>query len=306
MSRAVSSAVAVSVTSGMALAAFAVSGCCFGGVPGSGPAPMPVTPPPPVGIAPPPPPGGAMITVAPGFVPDPTTQVGNAGGPVPASTLSPGCYGSVPAAPQLTLRVVAPMPSLVVVVESTSDTTLVIRRPDGTYLCDDDGGAGLNPRVQGAFAPGDYAVYVGVFGSAGAAPYALGVTTIAAMDAHVVTGTPIRVGRFRVVSATGATGIQPGALCDYVQVGIAEHPAGYDVRWRVACSGVAIYGESGGFQYRQRAEWPAGTVIRDAATTATDNDPLFTWDASGIHIADDAMGHQGVYDFVLEDVPLPS
>jgi hypothetical protein len=56
------------------------------------------------------------------------------------------------------------------------DITLAIRKPDGTFLCNDDS-EGLNPMVEGAFAAGSYDVYVGSYATEGQfAAYRLGVS----------------------------------------------------------------------------------------------------------------------------------
>lgn len=284
------------------------SGCCFGGSSSSGSAPLPGTtpgyappaPPP----APPPPTAAQMVMVSPGFAPDPAITSGVAGGPMQAQSLAPTCYaGSYPAQPQLTVRVSAPMPSLSFVVNAEADLTMAVRRPDGTFTCDDDGGVGLNPRVDVAAVPGDYTIYVGTFSGSADAPYTLGVTSIAAYDAPVIAAAPIRHGHLRVLTATGNVGITPGILCDYVQV---QHSGGtYDVRWRVRCGETWIYGDgssesSGGYQYSSRPTWPPGSVVRDERTSRDDEDPLFVWDTTQIHIADDGSSWTGrTYDLTL-------
>lgn len=122
-------------------AMLAVAGCCFGG-----------------GSAPP-----APINIAPGFAPQPTTASGSAGGITDANTLNSECRGNIPLVPQHILNVTAQVPNLTIMANCPAgDTTLVVRRPDGTYLCNDDS-EGLNPTVAGAFGPGTYEVFVGSY-----------------------------------------------------------------------------------------------------------------------------------------------
>jgi hypothetical protein len=122
-------------------AMLAMAGCCFGG-----------------GAAPAPP-----INIAPGFAPQPTTGSGTAGGITDANTLNSECRGNIPLVAQHSLNVTAQVPNLTVMVNCPGgDTTLVVRRPDGTYLCNDDTD-GLNPVVSGAFSPGTYEVFVGSY-----------------------------------------------------------------------------------------------------------------------------------------------
>jgi hypothetical protein len=156
----------------------AVAGCCFGGTPNVPPPPVTspvgggaVTTPPPVAC-------GAPITLAPGFAPDPTLTVGNAGGPVQASTMGAACRGTIASAPNVSLTTTGAMPNLRIVVSSPQDTTLVVRLADGRVLCDDDGGGYPNPMVSGSFPAGTHQVYVGTYnpGATGAG-FTLGFTT---------------------------------------------------------------------------------------------------------------------------------
>lgn len=130
--------------------ALAISGCCMGG---GGAASAPLT------------------LAGPGFTPNPTTTTGMAGGVQQASILDPSCVGNVPMTPQHTVTVGAAIPLLRILVNAgtSADTTLVVRTPSGAYVCNDDSGDpgnGLNPTVEiPNAAPGDYAVYVGGYGS---------------------------------------------------------------------------------------------------------------------------------------------
>jgi hypothetical protein len=137
----------------MVVAGVGLSGCCFGG-------------------------GGAAVSLAPGFTPDPHTETGHAIGVNDASGFGEGCIGRVPASPSHVLNVTAALPYLRVVANGGSnDITLVIQKPDGSYLCNDDSD-GLNPMIEGAFAAGEYKVFIGNYSTddAGAA-YKVGFTT---------------------------------------------------------------------------------------------------------------------------------
>ena len=49
--------------------------------------------------------------------------------------------------------------------QSASDTTLVVYDPNGNWFCDDDGGPGLNARIQlNSPAAGTYKIWVGAYG----------------------------------------------------------------------------------------------------------------------------------------------
>lgn len=144
------------------------------------PAPLPVAPAP--AVAPAPPAGGTtLVNLSTGFMPDPHTTTGTAGGPLMASTLDPNCRGNVPNAPQHTLMLGTDFQSLRVMVNSQADATLVIRGPDGVYRCNDDSD-GLMPEVTGAFSPGTYQVWVGVFAGT-PTPYTIGFSEIPSVRA---------------------------------------------------------------------------------------------------------------------------
>lgn len=92
---------------------------------------------------------GALNLVT-GFLPDPRIVNVQAGGPISAQRVGSNCRGYINQAPTLRLnyRAGTSFP-LVISAESGVDTTLVIRAPDGSFYCDDDGGAnGLNPGLR--------------------------------------------------------------------------------------------------------------------------------------------------------------
>ena len=117
------------------------------------------------------------FTLYPGFTPDPMMFTGTAGGTVSANQFAPDCRGWVASTPTHTMTLTAAFSYLAVIMNSPQDTTLVIERPDGTYLCDDDGGGGFNPFVSGAFQAGTYQIYAGTYAGGQSPTYRLAVTT---------------------------------------------------------------------------------------------------------------------------------
>ena len=148
--------------------ALTAAGCCMGGGGGGG--------------------GGAAFSLAPGFQPDPTTATGSAGGIVDASSLNSECRGYVSITPSHVLTATGAFPNLRIAVNGGSaDLTLVVRRPDGTYLCNDDS-EGLNPMVEGPFAAGEHQIFVGTYSAESAgSSYRIGISELA-------TTTPSTVG----------------------------------------------------------------------------------------------------------------
>lgn len=124
------------------------------------------------------------IVIGPGFTPTPIIMGGSAGGTVDASTMAAAggtmaygysCIGMMPATPQHVLEVTGPIAHLRIVVDTftagvggSNDTTLMVRMPDGSYWCDDDGGGELQPMVEGMVSmPGRVEVFVGGYSSSG-------------------------------------------------------------------------------------------------------------------------------------------
>ncbi len=107
------------------------------------------------------------VTLASGFRPDPYTVDVTAGGPDENPIDGVGCVGYIDSAqPDVVVDYTASgVLDLYVNVESASDTALLIHMPSGDWLCDDDGGEALNPRVHIQNPEsGAYAIWVGTFG----------------------------------------------------------------------------------------------------------------------------------------------
>lgn len=128
------------------------------------------------------------VNLTTGFMPDPQTRQGTAGGALNAMQLTsngPGCRGFVPSSPQHTMMLTGSFQNLRVMANGGSlDTTLVIRAPDGTYRCNDDGGGNMQPLVEGAFGPGAYQVWVGSYSASSTGPYTIGFTELASVTAQ--------------------------------------------------------------------------------------------------------------------------
>ena len=74
------------------------------------------------------------------------------------------CAGMITAAPTVLIENAGDGAPLTIEVDAELDATLAVHGPDGAWICDDDGGVGLNPAIMlEAATAGDYAVYVGAF-----------------------------------------------------------------------------------------------------------------------------------------------
>ncbi|AKF10274.1 hypothetical protein [Sandaracinus amylolyticus] len=298
----------------------ALGGCCFGG--GN----FTVT--------------GPTTSIGPGFAPDPMILAGSAGGPTDASTLSPTCRGHVGIIPSHTLQITGPMPQLNVLVRADQDTTLVVRQPDGTYVCNDDSD-GLNPAVALTnLAAGSYNVFVGTYAAGASASYTLGLTTNPSVTPSTLgaggvvppfpppvgggptlpppppvggggtPGTVLRSGVATVALVSGnVPGVAAGTQCTYTQTAVDAAQYGFDCRWQVTCGSHVVYGEAeGGFNPCTDPSWPPGTLVADVNTSGNDRDPSLVINAGGLMVRDDAQGARGEYQItatMAAPTPIP-
>jgi hypothetical protein len=123
------------------------------------------TPTPQAEVAQQPAPAHITIDLAAGFPLDPFFVSVNGGGSVPASTLSPECTGYVQHDPTVTVHWAGSAPFVNGFVFSDHDPVLVIRQPDGSYLCNDDANPLLLDPVIKITDPisGTYDVWVGSY-----------------------------------------------------------------------------------------------------------------------------------------------
>jgi hypothetical protein len=122
-------------------------------------------------------------TLSPSFTPDPTMVRGISGGEVSASqitgkaeTATGPCNGFVDTPPDHTIVLTQYFNYLSLQVQSTDDTTLVIRGPGGTW-CNDDY-SGKNPGIAGKWLSGTYQIWVGSYQKDKYFPYVMRITEL--------------------------------------------------------------------------------------------------------------------------------
>lgn len=120
------------------------------------------------------------VNLAAGFTPDPYTVNLQSGGSIDASTLSSTCRGFIANAPDFRVNYTSGSYPLIISAASSTDTTLVVNGPDGSWYCDDDSGTeGMNPSLRfGTPGSGQYDIWVGTYGSATLAPAQLNVSEV--------------------------------------------------------------------------------------------------------------------------------
>jgi hypothetical protein len=121
------------------------------------------------------------VSLTPGVQPDPNVVPGTSGGNVHPATMDATCQGWVTQRPDHLFVASAPFRNLKIMAHSGGDTTLIVQRPDGAYLCNDDFEA-RDPAVLGNFAAGTYKIWVGSYTQGENTPYRLGFTEIMSVN----------------------------------------------------------------------------------------------------------------------------
>lgn len=105
------------------------------------------------------------FTINGGFLPDPWTRAVTAGGSLQASSaISSDCRGYITSNPTVEINYNG-SGNLYIYTSGGSDTTLAINRPDGSWVCNDDGADGLNAGLAfSGNSGGIYDIYVGTYG----------------------------------------------------------------------------------------------------------------------------------------------
>ncbi|HYD14205.1 MAG TPA: hypothetical protein VEC11_15275 [Allosphingosinicella sp.] len=115
-------------------------------------------------------PNFGVVTLRTGFTPDPRIIPVVSGGTINAVRVrgSGVCRGFISSSPdaRLVFNTDGNLP-LIISVDSSADTTLVVNGPDGRWRCDDDSGVrGLNPSIRYARPrSGRYEIWVGSYRS---------------------------------------------------------------------------------------------------------------------------------------------
>lgn len=125
-------------------------------------------------------PNYGTVSLATGFQPDPHVVGLQAGGNINAQTLSASCAGMITSAPDVRLNFAGGSLPLIISVDSSADTTLVVNGPDGSWYCNDDGGVnGLNPSVRfNNPQSGRYEIWVGTYQAGSTQPAMLSISEL--------------------------------------------------------------------------------------------------------------------------------
>jgi len=115
-----------------------------------------------------------VVPLYAGFSPDPRLVAGTAVGEVPAKTIHRKCRGWISETPDYLLGADTAFLRLYVLARSRSDVLLVVRKPDGAVLCNDNRKGTKDPMIRSDFPIGATQVWVGVHEQGEKADYRLG------------------------------------------------------------------------------------------------------------------------------------
>lgn len=104
------------------------------------------------------------VNLRSGFTPDPHRVELVSGGSIEASQVGADCSGQIGEAPDYQVNYTGGSSHLTFKVVGKGDSTLVINTPSANWVCDDDSGGNMNPRVTfKAPESGRYDIWVGDF-----------------------------------------------------------------------------------------------------------------------------------------------
>jgi hypothetical protein len=113
-----------------------------------------------------------------GFSPDPRIVAGDALGEVLAKSIHRKCRGWISKTPDYLLDADTAFFQLYVLGRSRSDVSLVVRKPDGSVLCNDNRQGTKDPMIRSDFPIGTTQIWVGVKEEGDTASYRLGFSEV--------------------------------------------------------------------------------------------------------------------------------
>ncbi|MET0183705.1 MAG: hypothetical protein ABW199_12555, partial [Caulobacterales bacterium] len=237
-----------------------------------------------------------------GFSPDPHTISVNAGGTIDASSAVGGnCTGMIAARPDFTVRYTAGSLPLYISSTSDSDTTLVVRAPNGTFTCDDDSAGALDPVVHFQTPQsGKYQIWVGRFGTGATdTPRAtLGISEIGAQSDDDTASDETQRPDASLTPAYGVLALSAGFNNDprtvSIQAGGSYNATGLGV---AGCTGFIARAPDYRVNYTAGSLPLIFSVAANSDTTLVINGPNGQWQC------DDDSGNAGLNPMVRFDQP---
>ena len=119
-----------------------------------------------------------IVPLHAGFSPDPRVVGGTALGEVPAKSVHRKCKGWISETPDYLLDADTAFFQLHVLARSRSNVLLVVRKPDGAVVCNDNRPGTKDPMVRSEFSIGTTQVWIGVQEKSATADYRLGFSEV--------------------------------------------------------------------------------------------------------------------------------
>ncbi len=113
-----------------------------------------------------------------GFNPDPRVVEGTALGEVPARSIHRRCRGWITEIPDYVLAADTAFLRLHLLGRSREDVSLVVRKPDGSVVCNDDRNGTRDPMIRSDFPIGSTQIWVGVPEEGATALYRIGFSEV--------------------------------------------------------------------------------------------------------------------------------
>ncbi|MBW2210808.1 MAG: hypothetical protein JRG67_07140 [Deltaproteobacteria bacterium] len=119
-----------------------------------------------------------VVPLHAGFSPDPRVVGGRAVGEVPAKSIHHKCKGWISETPDYLLDADTAFFQLHVLGRSRADVVLVVRKPDGAVLCNDNRSGTTDPMIHSDFPIGTTQIWIGVQEEGATADYRIGFSEV--------------------------------------------------------------------------------------------------------------------------------
>lgn len=119
-----------------------------------------------------------VVPLHAGFSPDPRVVGGETVGKVPAKSIDRKCKGWISETPDYLLDADTAFFQLHVLGRSRSDVVLVVRKPDGVVLCNDNRSGTKDPMIRSDFPIGTTQIWIGVQEEGSTAEYRIGFSEV--------------------------------------------------------------------------------------------------------------------------------
>jgi len=119
-----------------------------------------------------------VVPLHAGFSPDPRVVGGETVGKVPAKSIHRKCKGWISETPDYLLDADTAFFQLHVLGRSRSDVVLVVRKPDGVVLCNDNRHGTKDPMIRSGFPIGTTQIWIGVQEEGATADYRIGFSEV--------------------------------------------------------------------------------------------------------------------------------